>query len=110
MPAVPSANQRQHRVGREKRNAIAGQRCERFAALEAFHSEWIGLADQRVYGTTHEVPAERFESRVRDEVFAAAILDRLLHQSFTLTTQGEGYSLKQKQKAGLLGSQEKQRN
>jgi DNA replication protein DnaC len=45
-----------------------------------------------------------------DEVLAAAILDRLLHHSFTLTVQGESYRLKQKRKAGLLGRQEKQGN
>ena len=43
-----------------------------------------------------------------DEVLAAAILDRLLHHSFTLTVQGESYRLKQKRKAGLLDRQEKQ--
>lgn len=37
-----------------------------------------------------------------DEVLAAAILDRLLHHSFTLMIQGESYRLKQKRKAGLL--------
>lgn len=47
-----------------KRNAIAGRRFESFAALEAYLAEWMVLADQRVRGTTHEVPAERFE---RDE-------------------------------------------
>ena len=45
-----------------------------------------------------------------DEVLAAAILDRLLHHSFTLTVQGESYRLKQKRKAGLLGKQEKHSN
>jgi DNA replication protein DnaC len=45
-----------------------------------------------------------------DEVLAAAILDRLLHHSFTLTVQGESYRLKQKRKSGLLGRQEKQSN
>ena len=43
-----------------------------------------------------------------DEVLAAAILDRLLHHSFTLAVQGESYRLKQKRKAGLLDRQEKQ--
>ena len=42
-----------------------------------------------------------------DEVLAAAILDRLLHHSFTLVIQGESYRLKQKRKAGLLGRSEK---
>ncbi len=45
-----------------------------------------------------------------DEVLAAAILDRLLHHSFTLTVQGESYRLKQKREAGLLGRQEKHSN
>jgi DNA replication protein DnaC len=45
-----------------------------------------------------------------DEVLAAAILDRLLHHSFTLTVQGESYRLRQKRKAGLLSRQEKQSN
>jgi len=46
-----------------------------------------------------------------DEVLAAAILDRLLHHSFTLTVQGDSYRLKQKRKVGgLLGRQEKQSN
>ena len=46
-----------------------------------------------------------------DEVLAAAILDRLLHHSFTLTVQGESYRLKQKRKAGgLLGRVEKHGN
>ena len=34
---------------------------------------------------------------------AAAILDRLLHHSHTLTIQGESYRLRQKKRAGLLG-------
>jgi DNA replication protein DnaC len=42
-----------------------------------------------------------------DEVLAAAILDRLLHHSFTLMIQGESYRLKQKRKAGLLCRSEK---
>jgi DNA replication protein DnaC len=45
-----------------------------------------------------------------DEVLAAAILDRLLHHSFTLMIQGESYRLKQKRKAGLLGRSEKATN
>ena len=38
-----------------------------------------------------------------DDVLAAAILDRLLHHSHTLTIQGESYRLRQKKRAGLLG-------
>lgn len=39
-----------------------------------------------------------------DDVLAAAILDRLLHHSHTLVITGESYRLRQKKKAGLLGS------
>ena len=39
-----------------------------------------------------------------DEVLAASILVRLLHHSHTLMIQGESYRLRQKKKAGLLGS------
>jgi hypothetical protein len=38
-----------------------------------------------------------------DDVLAAAILDRLLHHSHTLTIQGDNYRLRQRKKAGLLG-------
>jgi DNA replication protein DnaC len=38
-----------------------------------------------------------------DETIAAAILDRLLHHSHTLTVKGESYRLKAKKRAGLLG-------
>ena len=41
---------------------------------------------------------------------AAAILDRLLHHSFTLMIQGESYRLKQKRETGLLGRSVKQAN
>jgi transposase len=47
-----------------KRNAIAGRAFESFAALEAHLIQWMREADQRVHGTTHEVPAVRFD---RDE-------------------------------------------
>lgn len=39
-----------------------------------------------------------------DDVLAAAILDRLLHHSHTLVIQGESYRLRQKKRAGLLGT------
>jgi DNA replication protein DnaC len=39
-----------------------------------------------------------------DDVIAAALLDRLLHHSYTLVIQGESYRLKQKRKAGLIGA------
>jgi len=37
-------------------------------------------------------------------VLAAAILDRLLHHSHTVLIQGDSYRLRQKKKAGLVGS------
>ena len=39
-----------------------------------------------------------------DEVMAAAILDRLLHHSHTMLVTGDSYRLRQKRKAGLLGT------
>jgi len=39
-----------------------------------------------------------------DQVLAAAILDRLLHHSHTVLIQGDSYRLRQKKKAGLVGS------
>lgn len=42
-----------------------------------------------------------------DQVLATAILDRLLHHATTLNIKGESYRLKEKRKAGLLGSSAK---
>lgn len=39
-----------------------------------------------------------------DEMIAAAVLDRLLHHSHTLVIQGDSFRLRQKKRAGLLGS------
>lgn len=39
-----------------------------------------------------------------DEMIAAAVLDRILHHSHVLMIQGESYRLRQKKRAGLLGS------
>jgi DNA replication protein DnaC len=39
-----------------------------------------------------------------DEMIAAAVLDRLLHHSHTLIIQGESFRLRQKKRAGLLGT------
>ena len=43
-----------------KRNAIAGLRFASFATLERHLAAWIAIADQRIHGTTHAVPAVRF--------------------------------------------------
>jgi transposase len=48
-------------VGYVKKNAIAGRAFASWSALEAHLAAWIrDIADQRVHGTTGEVPAERF--------------------------------------------------
>jgi transposase len=49
-----------------KRNGIAGRHFESFAHLEAHLAEWQLAADQRVHGTTHEQPAQRFERAERE--------------------------------------------
>jgi len=54
-------------VGYVKRNAIAGLAFTSFAALEAHLARWMLDADQRVHGTTHERPIDRFD---RDEKVA----------------------------------------
>jgi hypothetical protein len=51
-------------VGYVKRNAIAALAFTSFAALEAHLERWMVDADQRVHGTTHARPLDRFE---RDE-------------------------------------------
>jgi transposase len=51
-------------VGYVKRNAIAGRSFESFEALQRHLERWCGEADDRVHGTTHERPCERFD---RDE-------------------------------------------
>ena len=44
-----------------KRNALAGRRFVDLEALNAWLLGWcLTVADQRVHGTTHELPAERF--------------------------------------------------
>lgn len=48
-----------------KRNGIAGRQFESFTQLEAHLAEWLLIADQRVHGTTHERPVERFEREER---------------------------------------------
>ncbi len=56
-----------------KRNALAGRRFSDFEALNAWLIEWcLKIADQRVHGTTHERPAERF---AREEAAALIAVD-----------------------------------
>lgn len=49
-----------------KRNALAGRRFRDLDALNAWLLSWaVQIADQRIHGTTHERPAERFERAER---------------------------------------------
>jgi transposase len=56
-----------------KRNALPGRRFVDLEALNAWLLEWcLTVADQRVHGTTHELPAERF---ARSEAAALSPVD-----------------------------------
>jgi transposase len=53
-----------------KRNALKGQRFGSLEELNEYLRDWcLSVADQRIHGTTHERPAERFE-RERDALVA----------------------------------------
>ncbi len=57
-----------------KRNALAGRRFETLEDLNAWLTRWaLTIADERVHGTTHEIPRERFE---RDERITMMAVDR----------------------------------
>lgn len=43
-----------------KRNALAGRSFASFVSLEQHLARWMDEADQRVHGTTHERPCDRF--------------------------------------------------
>jgi transposase len=48
-------------VGYAKSNALAARDFESWGELDAHLERWMLLADERVHGTTHEKPRERFE-------------------------------------------------
>src|SRR4029079_8690336 len=48
-----------------KRNGLADQDFESFAALETHLASWMRTADQRIHGTTHETPRLRFDREER---------------------------------------------
>ena len=90
-------------VGYVKKNAVAGRAFESFAALEAHLEQWVRtVADQRVHGTTGEVPAERF---ARQEAQALKPLDRIpsfqvlrevtrkVHADCAIEVDGNAYSV-----------------
>jgi len=61
----------------------------------------IILTSNKSYGEWGEIFAG-------DSVIASAILDRLLHHSTTINIKGESYRLKEKKKAGLLGTERRE--
>jgi transposase len=90
-------------VGYVKKNAVAGRAFDSFAALEAHLEQWVReVADQRVHGTTGEVPAERF---ARQEAQALKPLDgipsfqvlrevtRKVHADCAIEVDGNAYSV-----------------
>lgn len=57
-----------------KRNALAGLSFVSFAALETHLARWCAEADERVHGTTHELPRARFENAERSALRPLASL------------------------------------
>lgn len=54
-----------------KRNALAGRRFATYEELNAWLEQWVlTVADQRIHGTTHEKPAERFAREERAAMIA----------------------------------------
>jgi len=58
----------------------------------------IILTSNRTYGEWGDI--------FSDQVLAAAILDRLLHHSVTISIRGESYRLKDKRKAGVFQTEQ----
>jgi len=63
---------------------------------ERYERGSIILTSNKSYGEWGEI--------FPDQVMAAAILDRLLHHSTTVNIKGESYRLKEKKRAGLIGT------
>jgi transposase len=90
-------------VGYVKKNAIAGRTFETWSAFEAHLEEWTReIADQRVHGTTGEMPVERFrraEARVLQPIagippFAVAReLVRKVQGDCAIEVDGNAYSV-----------------
>ena len=90
-------------VGYVKKNAIAGRTFESWSAFEAHLAQWSReIADQRLHGTTGEVPIERFR---RAEVQAlrsiagtpsfavSRELVRKVHSDCAIEVDGNAYSV-----------------
>lgn len=102
-----------------QRNALAGKRFRSWAHLNDWLLEWATMiADQRVHGTTHEVPAQRFareqltplgprrvyqRERVRHRIVASDSLVAIGGSRYSVPTRYAGASVVIRE---LLGSYE----
>ena len=82
------------------RNALAGKRFHSWAHLNAWLVEWATtIADQRVHGTTHEVPAARFAAEAlmpldgRPPYAFAHVRARLVANDALVSIDGSRYSV-----------------
>ncbi len=82
------------------RNALAGKRFQLWAHLNAWLLEWATtIADQRVHGTTHEVPAVRFAQEAltpldgRPPYAFAHVRERIVASDALVSIDGSRYSV-----------------
>jgi len=82
------------------RNALAGKRFHSWAHLNAWLLEWATtVADQRVHGTTHELPAVRFAQEAltpldgRPPYAWAHIRERVVANDALVSVDGSRYSV-----------------
>jgi transposase len=82
------------------RNALAGKRFHSWAHLNAWRVEWATtVADQRVHGTTHERPADRFAREAltpldgRPPYAFAHVRERVVAQDALVSIDGSRYSV-----------------
>lgn len=82
------------------RNALAGKRFHAWAHLNAWLLEWATtIADQRVHGTTHERPAERFAREAltpldgRPPYVWAHVRERVVASDALVSIDGSRYSV-----------------
>lgn len=82
------------------RNALAGKRFHSWAHLNAWLVEWATtIADQRVHGTTHERPADRFAREAltpldgRPPYAFAHVRERVVANDALVSIDGSRYSV-----------------
>lgn len=82
------------------RNALAGKRFASWADLNAWLVEWaLTVADQREHGTTHEVPAVRFQEEAltpldgRPAYAWAHVRERVVANDALVSIDGTRYSV-----------------